>query len=79
MAIPDLYEKAGKAKDYEFVFNDLNDNTEYDVYFIAENKLPVNPDLMEANKLVKKTFLTQREIFNVSWTYATNVLNFRRD
>lgn len=39
-------------------FTNLLDNTQYDAYFIAENNLPVNPDLMPDEKIIKLQFLT---------------------
>ena len=48
---------------------ELSDNTEYDEYFIGENDLPVNPDLMEEYQLIKMTFVTHKEVFKVPWNY----------
>eukprot|EP01017_Pseudomicrothorax_dubius_P036244 TRINITY_DN5170_c0_g1_i7.p1 TRINITY_DN5170_c0_g1~~TRINITY_DN5170_c0_g1_i7.p1 ORF type:complete len:641 (-),score=124.40 TRINITY_DN5170_c0_g1_i7:50-1972(-) len=50
-------------------FTSLMDNTLYDVYFVGENDLPVNPDLMDESQIQKVTILTQREIFVISEDY----------
>ena len=39
-------------------FTNLYDNTEYEAYFVAENNLPHNPDLMYDKDIVKLTFVT---------------------
>jgi len=69
IVIPANYPK-GQYKSYIFEFKDLNDNTQYDVYFIAENKLPVNPDLMRTTQMVKKTITTDKEVYRVPWDYG---------
>jgi len=45
------------------------DNTLYDVYFVAQNNYPGNPDIMSDNEVVMLTFLTQTEYFNVDEGY----------
>ena len=39
-------------------FTNLYDNTEYEAYFVAENYLPHNPDLMEDQNIIVLTFVT---------------------
>ena len=39
-------------------FTNLYDNTEYEAYFVAENSLPYNPDLMLDEDILKLTFVT---------------------
>jgi len=55
---------------YLFEYKGLSDNTEYDVYFIGENDLPVNPDLMDESLIQKLTFVTHKEVFTVPWNYG---------
>lgn len=53
-------------------FSNLYDDTEYDAYFIAENDLPVNPDLMKESSIQKITFKTEGEIFVIPDTYKAS-------
>jgi len=41
------------------------------VYFVGENDLPVNPDLMEEVEMESDTFITKKEVFAVPWNYNT--------
>lgn len=50
-------------------FTNLYDNTEYDAYFIADNDLPINPDLMDDDEILKVSFQTETEIFIIPDTY----------
>lgn len=50
-------------------FSNLYDDTEYDAYFIGDNDLPVNPDLMKAKNIQKVSFKTKAEIFVIPDTY----------
>jgi hypothetical protein len=52
-------------------FTNLYDNTLYKAYFIAENDLPVNPDLMDDQEILSITFQTQREIFVIPLDYMS--------
>lgn len=51
-------------------FTNLYDNTQYKAYFIAENDLPVNPDLMDDQEILPIAFQTQREIFVIPLDYV---------
>ena len=68
--IPENFQK-DKIVSYLFTFTKLSDNTEYDVYFIGENDLPVNPDLQEDTLMQKDSFITHSEVYSVPWNYDT--------
>ena len=51
-------------------FSALYDNTEYEAYFIAENKLPGNPDLLGENEIRKVVFKTNRATFKIPDDYV---------
>lgn len=53
-------------------FSNLYDNTEYYAYFIADNDLPINPDLMNDELIQKVGFLTQTEIFVIPENYRAS-------
>ena len=55
-------------------FTNLYDNTEYQAYFVAENDLPVNPDLMDEKDIYMTSFVTTSEIFVIPETYKGAVL-----
>ena len=50
-------------------FTNLIDNTPYTAYFIGENDLPVNPDLMDRSEMKTVNFRTKKEIYSVPWDY----------
>ena len=62
-------EKAfGEYDVHNINFTDLYDFTAYTAYFVAENDLPINPDLMEDDEVVPVEFTTQPEIYSlVDW------------
>ena len=67
-----IYPKDNRGKSIIYKignFTNLFDNTEYDAYFIADNDLPVNPDLMTEDKILKVSFKTESEIFVIPETY----------
>ena len=53
-------------------FSNLYDNTDYVAYFIAENDLPVNPDLMDDSLIQKVSFRTLSEIFVIPDNYKAS-------
>lgn len=55
-------------------FTNLYDNTEYQAYFVAENDLPVNPDLMDEKEIYMTNFVTTSEIFVIPETYKGGAL-----
>lgn len=55
-------------------FTNLYDNTEYEAYFVAENDLPVNPDLMDEKEIYMTSFVTTSEIFVIPETYKGEML-----
>ena len=46
------------------------DNTAYTAYFIGENNLPGNPDLMLDSEIIEVPFMTHREIFVIPKQYS---------
>ena len=55
-------------------FSNLFDNTDYEAYFIAENDLPINPDLMNDDQIKKISFRTESEIFIIPETYKASFI-----
>lgn len=55
----------GYYQEFTIRFTDLFDFTSYKAYFVGENSLPINPDLMDDEDIVEIEFTTQMEIFSV--------------
>lgn len=66
----------GVYKTFKISFTGLLDFTEYKVFIIGENTLPVNPDLMEKSDIASLEFTTMMEVFSVvDWYQSASLLS----
>ena len=65
----------GVYKTFKVSFTGLLDFTDYKVFFIGENTLPVNPDLMTRDEIQSIEFTTMMEVFSVvDWYQSASVM-----
>mmetsp|Transcript_28897 Transcript_28897/g.26230 ORF Transcript_28897/g.26230 Transcript_28897/m.26230 type:complete len:173 (+) Transcript_28897:7141-7659(+) len=50
---------------------DLLDNTVYEAHFVADNDLPVNPDLLRDDQIVTVELTTKKEYFSLPDDYTS--------